>query len=150
MLSHMGSGRSVHVLATVEGPASGSTAQLGRPFFHTPQSMTHRLSKLWQQHTPSSTYTHTHVCSKSSHTHTPSHTIFHRTPSFTHNFHIQLSNCSILHHLLCLCLLSLRATSSVLHLTRPFLHKFFARNIVTNHLSHTSLSHTIFHTHTQL
>ena len=84
---------------------------------------------------------HTHT-----HTHTPSHTIFHRTPSFTHNFHIQLSNCSILHHLLCLCLLSLRTTSSFLTLTRFFSHRFFTRNIVTHHLSHTSLSHTISHT----
>ena len=71
------------------------------------------------------THTHAHTCLfetiKLSHTHIhiPSHTIFQRTPSFTHNFHIQLSNsnCSILQHLLCLCLLSLRTTSSVLPLT---------------------------------
>ena len=73
------------------------------------------------------------------HTHTPSHTIFHRTPSFTHNFHIQLSNCSILHHLLCLCFLSLPTRSSVLTQTYLF-HNFFTRKIITHHLSHTSLS----------
>ena len=115
-----GSGRSVHVLATVERPASGSTAQLGRPFFETPQSMTHRLSKLSQQHTPSF-HIHTHrylfKIITLTHTHSSSHTIFHRTPSFTQNFHIQLSNCSIQHHLLCLCFLSLRTISSILTLT---------------------------------
>ena len=85
-------------------------------------------------------WTHAHI-------HTPSHTIFHRTSSSTHNFHIQLSNCSILHHLLCLCLLSLRTTSSVVTLTWLVSHKIFTRNIVTHHLCHTpSLSHTIFHT----
>ena len=67
-LMGLGSGRSVHVLATV-------------PFVHTPQSMTHRLSKLPQQHTASATYTHTHVCSKSSHSLTHTHTLLH-TPSF--------------------------------------------------------------------
>ena len=69
-------GMFVHVLASVARSASGFTTQLGRQFFHTPQSMTHRLSKLSQQHTPSSTYTHTHVCSNH-HTHTLLH-----TPSF--------------------------------------------------------------------
>ena len=48
------------------------------PFFHTPQSMTHRLSKLSQQHTPSSTYTHILVQNHHAHTHTLNH-----TPSFT-------------------------------------------------------------------
>ena len=69
-------------------------------------------------YTTYTTYTRTHTL-----THTSSHTTFHRTPSFTHNFHKQLFNCSILHHLLrihhllCLCLLSLQTTSSVLPLT---------------------------------
>ena len=94
--THTGSGRSAHVLATVERPASGSTAQLGRPFFHTPQSMTHRLSKLSQQHTPSSTYTHTCLFKiiTLSHAHTHTHSFTHHLSSHTF-FHAQLSHTTL-------------------------------------------------------
>ena len=87
--THSGSGRSVHVLATVERPASGSTAQLGRPFFHTPQSMTHRLPKLslTANHCSSPTpytifhiHTHTHVCPTPSH----SRALLHRPSLIAH------------------------------------------------------------------
>ena len=51
--------------------------------------------------------THTCLSNTITLTHTQSFTHhLYRTPSFTHNFHIQLSNCSI-HPLLCLCFLSL-------------------------------------------
>ena len=89
------------------------------------------------RHTHSHTHTHTHARAR-----TLSHTIFHRTPSFTHNFHRQFSNCSILHHLLCLCFVSLRTTSFV----SPLMYFFFTRNIVTP-IFHTHLCHTPSFTH---
>ena len=114
------SGRSV-VLATVERPASDSTAELGH-------FSTQRRWWLFASYTDvwSKPHWHTHT-----HTHTFSHHLSHTF--FPHNFYKQLSNCSILHHLFCLCLLSLRAISSIFNLDMTF--------------ARVSLSHTIFHTH---
>ena len=147
--THSGSGRSVHVLATVERPALGSTAQLGRHFFHTPQSMTHRLSKLSltanhcsspRAHTTFHIHTHTHVCSKSSHTYTLLHTpsfIAHLLSRATFTYNSLTVRSYTISFVLCLSFPCATTSSVLTYYRHNFSHNFHAR----------TLSHTIFHTH---
>ena len=123
---------------------------------HTPSFAHTLLSQLC--HPPSFThnfvthpsFTHNFVTHHLSHT-TLSHTIFHtqlcHTPSFTHNFvthtHTPSFTLNVVTHTIFyqqLCHTPHLSHTQLCH-TPSFTHNF-----VTHHLSHTTLSHTIFHT----
>ena len=120
--------------AASAGSSSSSSASSPSSITHN-FFVTHHLSHTSLSHTTlSPTMFHIQLC----HTLSFTHTQLSHTPSFTHNFvthtHHLSSSHTIFHIQLC---------------HKPsFATPSFTHHFVTHHLSHTTLSHALFHTHT--
>ena len=121
VVGHRGTGRSVHVLATVERPALLSTASLRRPAFsrttvaHATLACTTLLHATFSHTTRSHSYTTIHnFLTHNSCTHNCFILIHHTFLTHTHNSSTyNFFNLSILHHLLCLSFLLCPASTLV-------------------------------------